>query len=58
MNHNDRLETDGSEFSMENKMWETAQMLVDIAVKSHMQIYDVDEETARNWVVRAAEALQ
>lgn len=58
MNYNSSLDTDGSEFSWENKMWETAQMLIDIAVKAHMQIYDVDEKTAREWVVRAAEALQ
>ena len=58
MNHNDSLGTDGSEFSMENKMWETARMLVDIAVKAQMEIYDVDEKTARDWIVQAAEALE
>jgi hypothetical protein len=46
------------EFAMEEKMWETAKLLVDIAVKTQMTIYDVDQETARGWVVRAAEASE
>ena len=36
-------------------MLETAKMLVDIAVKAQMAIYDVDRETAREWVIRAAD---
>jgi hypothetical protein len=28
-------------------MWETAKILVDIAVKTHMQMFGVDRETAR-----------
>lgn len=39
-------------------MWETAKLLVDIAVKTQMTIYDVDHETALSWVVRAAEASE
>jgi len=58
MNPNDSLEPEGSNFATEEKMWETAQLLIDIAVKAHMQIHDVDEETARDWVARAAEALE
>ena len=37
-------------------MWETAKLLVEIAVKAQMTIYDVDHETAPSWVVRAAKA--
>jgi hypothetical protein len=50
--------TRGSRIRRESKMWETAKLLVDIAVKAQMTIYDVDRETARDWVVRAAEASE
>lgn len=56
MNYNDSPEPKESEFARENKMWETAKLLIDIAVKAQMTIYDVDRETACDWVVRAAEA--
>lgn len=56
MHRNDSLEPGESEFAEENRMWATAQLLVDIAIKSQMKIYDIDLETARDWVVRAAEA--
>jgi len=49
------LEPEKTEFARENKMLETAKMLVDIAVKAQMAIYDVDRETAREWVIRAAD---
>jgi hypothetical protein len=55
MSCNDSLEPEKTEFARENKMLETAKMLVDIAVKTQMAIYDVDRQTAREWVVRAAE---
>jgi len=58
MNYDNSLKPEGSEFARENNMWETAKLLVDIAVKAQMTIYDVDRETARDWVVRAAEAMQ
>lgn len=58
MNSKEGLEPEGSEFARENKMWETAKLLVDIAVKAQMTIYDVDRETARDWVIRAAEATE
>ena len=56
MNYNEGLEPGETEFAMEERMWETAKLLVEIAVKTQMTIYDVDHETARSWVVRAAEA--
>ena len=34
----------------EDAMWETAKLLVDAAIKAHMQIHDVDRETAAYWV--------
>jgi hypothetical protein len=34
----------------EEAMWETAKLLVDTAIKAHMQIHDVDRETAAYWV--------
>jgi hypothetical protein len=58
MKPNNGLEPEENEFATENKMWETAQLLVDIAVKTQMTIYDVDRQTARDWVVRAVEALE
>jgi hypothetical protein len=34
-------------------MWETALTLVDIAIKSHMQMHGVDREVARYWISSA-----
>ena len=34
----------------EEAMWETAKLLVDTAIKAHMQIHDVDCETASYWI--------
>ena len=34
----------------EEAMWETAKLLVDAAIKAHMQIHDVDRVTAAYWV--------
>jgi hypothetical protein len=34
----------------EDAMWETAKHLVDIAVKAHMDVHDVDRKTARYWI--------
>jgi hypothetical protein len=56
MSYNDSPEPEAGEFASENEMWETAKRLVDIAVKTQMTIYDVDRETPRDWVVRAADA--
>ena len=56
MNYDEGIEPGETEFAREERIWETAKLLVDIAVKAQMTIYDVDRETARDWVVRAAEA--
>ena len=34
----------------EEAMWGTAKLLVDVAIKAHMQIHDVDRETAAYWI--------
>jgi len=34
----------------EDAMWETAKLLVDTAIKSHMKIHGVDRETAAYWI--------
>ncbi len=34
----------------EDAMYETAKLLVDIAVKAHMQMHGVDRETAERWI--------
>jgi hypothetical protein len=34
----------------EDAMWETAKLLVDAAIKAHMQLHDVDRETASYWI--------
>jgi len=56
MNYDKNPEPEESKFDREERMWETAKLLVDIAVKTQMTIYDVDLETARGWVIRAVEA--
>ena len=42
----------------EDAMYETAKQLVDIAIKTHMQMFEVDRETARYWVCSAAETAE
>jgi hypothetical protein len=39
----------------EDAMWETAKLLVDTAIKAHMQMHGVDRETARRLIRDAAE---
>jgi hypothetical protein len=34
----------------EDAMWESAKLLVDMAIKTHMQLHDVDRETASYWI--------
>jgi hypothetical protein len=41
----------------EAAMWETAKLLVDAAIKAHMQIHDVDREAAAYWVTSALGGL-
>ena len=40
----------------EAAMLETAKLLVDIAVKTHMLIHSVDRETALYWICRSGNA--
>jgi len=39
----------------EDAMWETAKLMVDIAVKAHMRMHGVDRAVARYWIQSAAE---
>jgi hypothetical protein len=41
----------------EHRMWETAQTLVDMAIRSHMQMHGVDHETARYWIGGAMDVV-
>jgi hypothetical protein len=41
----------------EDAMWKTAKLLVDAAIKAHMQIHDVDRETASYWISSASEEV-
>jgi hypothetical protein len=40
-----------------DEMWETAKVLVDVAIKVHMERFGVDRETARYWIQSVAEVL-
>ena len=41
----------------EDGMYETAKQLVDTAVKSHMQMFGIDRETASYWIRSASEVV-
>ncbi len=41
----------------DDAMWETAILLVDIAIKTLMQMHGVDRKTARHWISRATDAV-
>ena len=41
----------------EDAMYETAKLLVDTAIKAHMQIHGVDRETARYWISSAMDVV-
>ncbi len=41
----------------EDSMYETAKLLVDTAIRAHMQMFGVDRETARYWVSSASEVV-
>ena len=41
----------------EDEMFETAKILVDIAVKAHMKTFGVDRETASYWIRSAADVV-
>jgi hypothetical protein len=51
----DAAQRDIERCQKEDEMWETAKLLVDIAIKTHMQRHGVDRETARYWVNSAME---
>jgi len=39
----------------EDSMWESAKLLVDIAIRTHMQKFGVDRETSTYWISSAME---
>jgi hypothetical protein len=41
----------------EDKMYETAKQLVDIAIKAHMQMFGVDPATASYWIRSVSEVM-
>jgi hypothetical protein len=41
----------------EDAMYQTGKQLVDTAIKTHMEMFGVDRETARYWVFSAAEGI-
>jgi len=41
----------------DDSIWETAKLLVEIAIKAHMQMFGVDRETARYWVRSASDVM-
>jgi len=41
----------------EDAMYKTARQLVDSTIRTHMQMFGVDRETARYWVFSAAEVM-
>ena len=40
----------------EDTMYESAKLLVDTAIKAHMEQFGVDRDTARYWVCSASQA--
>jgi len=41
----------------EDRMYESAKQLVDIIIKTHMEKFGVDRETARYWIGSAMEVV-
>ena len=39
----------------QDAMWERARQLIDDAIQKHMTIFEIDRETACNWIRNAAE---
>jgi hypothetical protein len=39
-------------------MWERARQLIDDAIQKHMVMFEIDRETARNWIRYAAEITE
>ena len=44
-------------YRKEDTMWETARLLMDVALKTFMEIRQVDRETASYWIRSAAEGV-
>jgi hypothetical protein len=42
----------------EDAMYEGAKMLVDIAIRAHMEKFGVDRETARYWICSASDVVE
>ena len=42
----------------DDAMWSTAKQLVDTVVKAHMQMFEVDCETASYWIRSASEVME
>ena len=53
----DAAQQDIERCKKEDAMYETAKQLVDIAIKTHMQMFGVDRETARYWVSSAMDVM-
>ena len=41
----------------EDRMYETAKQLMDTAIKAHMQMFEIDRETAQYWIRSASEVV-
>jgi hypothetical protein len=42
----------------DDAMYETAKLLLDTAIKAHMEMFGVDRETARYWVCSAMDVVE
>jgi hypothetical protein len=54
----DAAQQDIERCKKKDAMWDTAQLLVDNAIKAHVQLHDVDRKTAHYWVSSAVEASE
>jgi hypothetical protein len=48
---------DIAESKKNDEMLETGKTLVDMSIRSHMEIFGVDRETAKYWIKSAAEVM-
>ncbi len=53
----DAAQQDVERCKREDAMYETAKLLVDSAIKAHMQMHSVDRETARYWISSAMDVV-
>ena len=54
----DAAQQDIERCKKKDAMWDTAQLLVDNAIKAQVQLHDVDRKTAHLWVSSAVEASE